>query len=251
VVLGTLGAPQRRLLGGRKPVAVEAAEEPEPVPTSRATLVAAAAFESSAAAESWLDGLRRDDDALRAEVDAAVRALNGVLYAHRAAALDPYARDVSAGGALVVRVGYGAGDQVADGRFAAAVELPRGAATPGARRAARRRSDLMPQERLAAILGGRDRVLAGEELMLRARADLDAGRAREAALQARVALEALIADLAAESRDVGDLRERRGAIGDAANAALAGEPSGEQQAAVADAVAAMERELRRRAAGGT
>ena len=52
-----------------------------------------------------------------------------------------------------------------------------------------------PEERYAAILGGRDRGLAGEELVLRARMDLDAGRVREAALQARVALEALLAEL--------------------------------------------------------
>jgi hypothetical protein len=218
------------------------------VPTSRATLVAAEPFESDGAAAGWLDALRRDEDALRDEVAAAVSALNGVLYAHRAAALDPYVRDVSADGALVVRVGYGAGDQVAEGRFAAAYELPRGAATSG-RRAERRRELLMPQERLAAILGGRDHVLAGEELLLRASADLDAGRAREAALQARIALEALLAELGAEGRDVTALRDSRGAIGEAANAALAGEPSAEQREAVAGAVAAMERALRHRAAG--
>ena len=38
-------------------------------------------------------------------------------------------------------------------------------------------------------------MLACEELVLRARADLDAGRVREAALQARMALESLLAEL--------------------------------------------------------
>ena len=38
-------------------------------------------------------------------------------------------------------------------------------------------------------------MLACEELVLRARADLDAGRFREAALQARVALESLLAEM--------------------------------------------------------
>ena len=52
-----------------------------------------------------------------------------------------------------------------------------------------------PEERFAALLGGRESPLAAEELVLRARADLDAGRPREAALQARVALEALLAEL--------------------------------------------------------
>ena len=248
IALATLGAPQRRLMRGRKPAAVDAAEQPEPVPTSRATLIAAEPFESPDAAAAWLDPLRGDEDALRAEVDAAVGQLNAVLRAHRVASLDPYVRDVSAPQALVVRVGYGSGDQVAEGRFASAYELPRDA-LGGGRRAERRRSLLMPQERLAAILGGRDTILAGEDLFLRARVDLEAGNNREAALQARVALEALIAELGAQDRDVGDLTPRREAIGAAANAALAGEPSAEQASAVVDAVDAMERALRHRAAG--
>jgi hypothetical protein len=249
IVLSTLGAPQRRMLKGRKPTAVTEAE-PEPVPTARATLIAAEAFESKEEADAWLESMRADDDATTEEVDAAVRRLNDVLRAHRAAALDPYAREVSAAGALVVRVGYGSGEQVAEGRFAAAYEMPREHARSSVRgRAARRREMLAPQERLAAILGGRDELLAGEELLLRVLADLDAERPREAALQARVALEALIAELSREGRDVADLRDRRGAIGDAANAALDGDLTAEQATAVSDAVDAMERVLRRRAAG--
>ena len=77
--------------------------------------------------------------------------------------------------------------------------------------------------------------------MLRARADLDAGRAREAALQARVAIEALIAETGTDALEA----EREAVIG-AAAAALAGDsPEG-----VEDAVAAMEALLRRRRLGG-
>lgn len=246
-MLKTLGAPQRRLLRGRKPAAVSDAEAPEPVPTARATLVATSRFSSDDEAAAWLEALRRDDDALRAEVDGGVRELNEVLRAHRVAALDPYAREVSARGALVARVGYGAGEQVAEGRFAAAYELPREVAGSVARGAERRRAALQPQERLAAILGGRDRPLLGEELLLRGRADLEAGDLRSAALQARVALEALIAELGGEGRDVGALHDMRGAVGEAANAALAGGLSAEQRGAVAGAVEEMERALRRRA----
>lgn len=247
-MLATLGAPQRRMLRGRKAKAVTDAD-PEPVPTSRATLVAAEAFESKDAADAWLEPLRSDDDAATAAVDAAAARLNRVLRAHRACTLDPYARDVSATAALVVRLGYGAGEQVADGRFTAAYELPREAAGEIRLGAARRRGALAPQERMAAILGGRDRTLAGEELLLRARADLDAGEPREAALQARIALEALIAELGRENRDVADLSGRRGPVGSAANAALEGDPGAEHADAVADAVDAMERALRHRAAG--
>ena len=112
-----------------------------------------------------------------------------MLRSHRAAAGDPYARDVRADHALVVRLGYGEGEQVADGRFGRAVELPK---DPPKRK---RGEALAPQERLAAVLGGRGRLLVGEELVLRAQLDLDAGRPREAALQARVALEALLGEL--------------------------------------------------------
>jgi hypothetical protein len=192
--------------------------------------------------------VRRDDDAMRAEVERGLRTLNAMLRAHRAASLDPYVRDVGPGNALAVRVGYGDGDQVADGRFAEAYELPRGTLV-GWFLSERRQSFLMPQERLASILGGRDTVLAGEELLLRARADLDAGRPREAALQARIALEALLAELASGGRDTGELGDHRPAIGAAANAALAGDPSADDTAAVTAAVDAMERALRHRAAG--
>ena len=250
-MLRTLGAPQRRLLRGRKPAAVSPGDiEPEPVPTARATLVAASPFDSDAAAAAWLEAMRKDEDALAGEVDAAVGSLNRVLRAHRVAALDPYTREVRSGAALVARVGYGAGEQVAEGRFAEAYELPRAASGEVARGAARRRAALQPQERLAAILGGRDRVLAGEDLLLRARADVDAGELRSAALQTRVALEALIAELGGEGRDVADLHGARAGVGEAANAALAGALTAEQREAVAGAVDAMERALRRRAHTG-
>jgi hypothetical protein len=248
IVLATLGAPPAQRRRRRKPSAVRDAQ-PEPVRIARATLIAADRLPSPAAADEWLERLRADEDALAAEVDDTVRLLNDVLHAHRVAALDPYARDVSAAAALVARVGYGDGDQVADGRFTAAYELPPETTGARLRGAARRREQMMPQERLAAILGGRDRPLAGEELLLRARADLDGGRPREAALQARIALEALLAELSSEGRDVADLRNCRDAIASAANAALSAAPAADQQAAVADAVGAMERALRRRATG--
>jgi len=244
IVIGTLGAQQRRLIKGRRPSAVESAE-PEPVPTVRATLIAPSPFDSHANADRWLANVSSGDEPLHREVDGAVRSLNGLLRAHRAAALDPYTRDIGAELALAVRVGYGAGEQVADGRYTKAYELPHGKRKPR-----RRREQLAPQERLAALLGGREKLLAGEELALRARGDLDAGRPREAALQARIALEALIAELGAEGRDVGKLTPLRESIGKAANAALAGDPPPDLAEAVGEAVDAMERELRRRALTG-
>ena len=100
-----------------------------------------------------------------------------------------------------MRIGFGRGEEVADGRWAEAIDAR------AARAAAPARAALRPQERLAALLGGRDAALACEALVLRARADLDAGRLREAALQLRVAIEAAIAELEAW-RERSDLAER-------------------------------------------
>ena len=110
-----------------------------------------------------------------------------------------------------------------------------------------------PEERFAALLGGREEVLPAEELVLRARADLNAGRLAEAALQARVAIEALLASnvAAAESGPAGaSLADHREAIGAAANAALRAEMPGDAAGALEEAVAAMELALKRRRLGG-
>ena len=79
------------------------------------------------------------------------------LHAHRTAAMDPHVREVSREQALVVRLGVGDGEQVADGRWTEAIELAPFA--PG-RRQSVRAGVLRPQERLAALLSGRDVALA-------------------------------------------------------------------------------------------
>jgi hypothetical protein len=230
IVLRTLGARERKRFGGRKPRDLPDADEPDEVPTVRATLIRAEPLED---AEAWLDGLRGDTDAREAEVAAALAELNAILRAHRAAAADPYAREVPRWQANAIRIGYGTGDQVADGRFTAACDVPE----PRGR--VRRAETLAPQERLAAILGGSDSVMVAEELVLRARVDLAAGRPREAALQTRVALESLLAELDSP----GELAAHREEVGRAANAALDGDPPPESVAAVEEAVKAMRRML--------
>jgi hypothetical protein len=243
IALKTLGAPQRRLLGGKRARKVGEVE-PEPVPTSRATMIAADPFASELEAEAWLAALKRDRNALVAEARLGAAELNRVLRAHRAAAADPWASvELSPAHALVARVGYGVGDLVAEGRFDDALELPR--TEVGALSRGRRGDVIGPGERLAAILSGRDELLACEELVLRARADVEAHRPREAALQARIALEAVLAELPGEIDP--ELAASRSEIGDAANAALQGDPPEHLQHAVAHAVERMERALRRRA----
>jgi hypothetical protein len=238
VVLKTIGAPRRSQMR-RRPRAAEPGGDPAPVPTARATVIGLERLASDEEAERWLDSLARDDAALAAHAADAARELNALLRAYRAAAADPYVRDVAPAGATAVRVGYGRGEEVADGRFTSARELP----PPSERSRARRRTEaLMPDERLAAVLGRRDEAMACEELVLRARSDLDAGRPREAALQARVALEAALAELPAAD----ELTAARDGVARAANAALSGEPDPELREAVAGAVAAIETALRRR-----
>jgi hypothetical protein len=204
---------------------------------STATVVQPSAFGSTEDASAWLKELKADKDALEAELSSALAVVNRALRFWRAARADPYLGQLSLDRAAIVRVGFGGGDAVADGRYADAFEVPQ----PKRRRV--KRSMEAPEERFAALLGARKPALVAEELVLRARADLDAGRPRESALQARVALEALIAELSV-------LAELRDAVGATANAALEGDLSDSELEALTEAVGAMETELRRHRLSG-
>ena len=185
--------------------------------TARATVVDAEPV-SVAEAERWLAAAGIEDaEGALAQVARAVRA-------HRLASGDPAVHEPALAQALVVRAGHGAGEQVAEGRWRAARELP--PARAGRRR---RVAGLQPQERLAALLGGHAHPLACEELALRARHDLDSGQLREAALQLRAALEAALRELpsapdasADMARRVAELRELRPAVVALADDALGG-----------------------------
>jgi hypothetical protein len=199
----------------------------------RATVAHALAFSSIDEAAEWLAELRADKELLDDEVRSALAVVNRALRSWRAARADPYVGELSLDRSQVARLGYGAGEAVADGHLAEAMEVPR----PKPRRV--KRSMEAPEERFAALLGAREPQLVAEELVLRARADLNAGRGREAALQARVALEAL-----------GGLPEHRDAVGRAANAALSGDLDVDSLQALTEAVKGMEAALRRHRLGG-
>jgi hypothetical protein len=242
LVLATLGAPERRWLRGRRPKA--ASPGPAPVTTGRATLVTARRLDGAAGAERWL---RAAGDA---EADAAIAVLNRVLHLQRVATADPHVREVRRDQAVVVRVGYGDGEQVAEGRWRKALELPAG------RPAVRRSAALRPQERLAALLGGRDAALACEALALRARQDVDAGRRREAALQLDAALTAAVAELEpwAPRGDIAarlaELRDLHVGVHAAALAALEGGVDDEADVALRHTLERLEAVLRARTALG-
>jgi hypothetical protein len=242
MVVSTLGAPQRRWLRGRR--RRPASPDPAPVAIGRVTLVNAQAFYDEEAAESWLRSAGED------EARAAVATLNRVLHMHRAATADPHVRELRREQAVVARVGYGDGDQVSEGRWMRAVELPAAALRT------RREAALRPQERLSALLGGRDAVLACEELALRARQDVDAGRRREAALQLDAALTVALPELEPWSsrgdmaQRIAELRELHAGVRAAGQAALQGGVEDADAAAVRHALERLEAALRARTALG-
>ena len=221
VVVGEGVAPRRR---ARRDV-------PGSVPVTRVTVIDAAGAGDPDAPE-WL----RHADATLARF----------LSAHRVASADP--RTPDPGGALVVRVGSGTGDQVAAGEWTDARDLPE-EEPPNPRR----RSKYRPAERLAAIMAARDVTLACEELTLRARGDLDRGREREAALQLEAALVAALAELVGW-REIGDLATRvdelegyRSAVVAAASAAREGTLDPADLESVTAALSRLEAALRARA----
>jgi hypothetical protein len=250
LVVETVGAPAPPRRRRRRAKESDPEAEPKPVPLSRVTVVRAEEpLESDAEAERWLAEAVASEDSTDAAVADAVSLLNQALHAHAAASADHLASELRADRATSVRIGHGSGKEVAAGRYSAAreIDLRDGA---GARR--RRDEELRPQERLAAILGGRERVDACETLILRARADLDASRRREAALQLRVALEAMLAELGGaladpgHEKDMAEIEARKGEAGDAANAALRGELDVENERNVTELTEICERVLRRR-----
>lgn len=244
LVFATLGAPERRRLAARRRQR-DAEPEPQPaaVATGRATVIdVGAPIDDQVQAQTWLAG------AGEADLEAGLAVLNRALHCFRVITADPYLHPVGRAQALVARIGFGAGEEVAEGRWSAAKELT----VPEGRQ--RRSRILAPQARLAALLGARESVLACEELALRARLDLDQGRPREAALQLLVALDAALAELAAGPRAaelagrLEELRGQREPVAAAAQAALSG-PLGEVHTeAVTFALGRVEAALRARAA---
>ncbi len=250
LVVETLGAPAAA--GRRRRQARDVGPEaPLPdLPLTRATAIRAfAPFDSTEDAAAWLDRIVASEEEVEALVAEGVALLNRALHAHAAASADPYGHELAPSQALQVLVGVGSGEQVAAGRFSQAREVDvRG----GTSRRQRREAELRPQERVAAVLGGRERIDACETLLLRARADLDGDRPREAALQLRIALEALLVELAGALADPGhvedmaQLEARRQEAGEAANMALRGDLDAERTAHVRELTEISERILRRR-----
>jgi hypothetical protein len=251
LVVETVAAPPRPSRRRRRPRDAEAAAEPPEVPLSRATAIRAfEPFEARQEAAAWLAAATAEDAELDRLVATGIALVNDALHAHAVAAADPFVVALAPERAIAVRVGYGSGEETAEGAYSEAREVD--VQTTGASRRRRRQEDLRPQERVAAVLRGRERVDVCETLLLRARADLDSGRRREAALQLRVGLEALLAELPEaldddnHRDDIDSLKERQPTIEAAAARALKGDLGPEAEKSVSDALEIAERVLRRR-----
>jgi len=251
LVLQRLGAPplgERRRRRGRP---APADPEPAPVALTRATAIRAATpFETQADAARWLDEACEAEEMVEQLAIEAVAVLNHALHAQAVAAADPYGRQLSPGQAERVLLGYGSGEETADGRFTDARQVDLTPRSNSRRR--QREEELRPQERVAAVLRGREQLDACETLLLRARADLAAGRDREAALQLRVGLEALLAELDGAVEDPGHVADmqtmssRKDEVDKAVDAALRGNLTGKQRQHVEDLLDVGDRILRRR-----
>jgi hypothetical protein len=261
VVLGTLEARGAGARGpsGRGPLlarlgggaVVASSPEPAAVTTSRATVIDPISLSAEQQARAWLSELDREREVL-----AAMAVLNRVLHLHRLASADPYVHEVSPEQALVIRAGWGEGEQVAGGRWLHARELgwrPRGRRSARSRRS--RAAVLRPQERLAALLGARASTLLCEELALRARLDLDQGRLQLAALELDGALAAAVGELRGEGRQdlairIAELEQLHpGVIEQARAERIEGEPEPDEET-LAHALARLEAALRARTAPG-
>jgi len=262
VVLGRLGAPRIAVPGARPPRwrarrEPEASPEPESVTTTRATVIDPVPLSAESQARAWLADLDREH-----EIASATAVLNRVLHLHRLSAADPHVHEVSPGQALVIRAGWGEGEQVADGTWLHARELD---PTPrrGRRSARRDRSAaLRPQERLALLLGGRTDALMCEEHVLRSRLDLDAGRLAHAAIELDSAYALALPELRGERRHdltvrVSELEKLRPQVQELARRALATVAAGEaerpeplDEEALAHLLGRLEAALRARTAAG-
>ncbi|HEU4598871.1 MAG TPA: hypothetical protein VFS26_03930 [Solirubrobacterales bacterium] len=254
LVLQRIGAPAaagRKRRRGRGAGRGDApGEPPAPLALTRVTAIRAfAPFASDDEAARWLDEACEADDTIEVLVADALTLLNRALHTQAVTTASASGSELASEEAERVLVGYGSGEETAAGRFTEARKID---LAPRRSRRRRREEELRPQERVAAVLRGRERLDACETLLLRARADVDAGRDREAALQLRVGLEALLVELKgalndpAHEEDIATLGERRSEAAAAAATALHGDLSGEQRNRVEELLQLSERVLRRR-----
>jgi hypothetical protein len=140
-------------------------------------------FDDESSGSTWLKEMTTNRKRGAQELRDASRIVNRAINALRAGARDPLVQEIGVTKALAIRLGHGTGDELAEGRWTEASQLPQ------PRRG--RLDDVEPQSRVAAVLAGRDEVHPAETLMLRARLDAQHGREAEARYGLRAARAAL------------------------------------------------------------
>jgi hypothetical protein len=247
VVFAALASERSRARGRRPSRLPPGSVQPDPVPITRVTVIPAEPFGDESSAREWLDGCRGKGVAGGDEIADALGHVNRAIAAYRVSAADPHAHDVSRHQAVRVRLGYGSGPKLVDGAWEDAFVMP-----PEHGRPRVRRRMLAPEQELAGILTGRRAgVQPSEELLLRARLDLDGGRHVEACMQVRVAVEALRAELSREGADDSAVASRVDIATRVSEAAMSGHLTAEHLEELEALVTELERVVRRRRYAGT
>lgn len=231
LIVDVIGAPAARMRLLRKARPVRPDAPPRDVPLSVVTFVKGRQpVKERGQAGRQLDEIRFSEEQQDRRVEEALRVLNLAIRAHRAGAPDPYAIEVTRRDARRVRIGYGSTEQVQDGLWQEALELP-----PPAARRPKRIERLRPAEAVASVLSGQSTVLEAEDLLARVVIDLDNRRTRAAAFQ----LGGAIRSLCAEVRELGQKHAGRAQkLEDAASGRELDDAEVDELEAIIDAVAA-------------
>lgn len=191
LVVGVLGAPAARRGVLRRAREVDADTAPDDVPLSLLTFIKGTEpLPDRDQAKGRLNAIRFSDSEQQRWVDEGLGVINVAIRAYRTGAPDPYAIDVNRRDARRVRIGYGDTDEVQNGRWHEAIDLP-----PQVHARRKLIERLRPAEAVAAVLAGKTEVFEAEELLLRALIDLDHGRTRAAAHQVAAGIQLLAAEL--------------------------------------------------------
>lgn len=186
LVIRVDGARPARRRWRRRPAPVPGDHAEPDVSLYVATLVfGTRAFDGEEEARAALAGWRSDLEGAREIAAEGLAVVNRAIRAYRAAAADPYVTEVVESDPRSTRVGY-ATSEIVDGEMLEALELP-----AAGRTRISRAERLRPTGLVADVLAGRDRVLAGEDVLLRSVLDVEQERPVVAARQLALALTCL------------------------------------------------------------
>lgn len=224
LVMAVQDVPKGRRRLRRRARLLEPGHEADDVPLQLASYVEASApIHDEREARERLEEVAQMSDLQARWVEEGLSVLNRAIAGHRAGAGDPYVLEVARRDARRVRIGFGTSQEVAEGGWTEALDIP---SPPGPR--ASRASTLAPAEAVADALTGRLPVLQCEDLLVRVFLDLDHGRTQAAALQAEAGLRLLLAETVTEDDRVRDATTTAAELSDLAVTRPLSEPEVER-----------------------